>query len=149
MTQRCSGPEAIECFFCLLLWVPPVHLLCGVLECSLALSGTSISSGAPCGRANSACPTSGTSWSTDISVTLFFPTPCMFRPFGSHHEVHLHPFPSRRGNIHALSENDRAIGEGLQLTIEGKFLSTQPLLKYLSAQPLIPSSITHLPWMHH
>lgn len=85
-------------------------------ECSPALSGASISSRAPCGRANSACLTSGTSWSTDINNTPFFPSLCMFRPFGSHHEVHLRPSPSRLDNAYVLRVNDRVTVYGLQLT---------------------------------
>lgn len=66
-------------------------------ECSLALSGTSILSRVPCNQANSACLTSGTSWSTDINnraippahVPAFWlspwsPSPSIGEPLGQH-----------------------------------------------------------------
>lgn len=64
----------VDFFFRQPLREPPVHLLSGgeQVECSLALSGTSILSGSPCGRANSTCLTSGTRWSTGINNTPFF-----------------------------------------------------------------------------
>lgn len=134
-------------------WLPPVHLLSGGerAECSPALSGASISSGAPCGRANSACLTSGTSWSTDINNTPFFPSPCMFRPFGSHHEVHLCPSPSRRYNAYALRVNDRVTVYGLQLTALARRdrLTSGGTIFILSATPEIFINTTHHPLINY
>lgn len=67
--QRCGGSVSDIWGGIFFLRQPPVHLLSGgeQAECSPALRGVSILSGAPCGWTNSACLTSGTSWSTDMA----------------------------------------------------------------------------------
>lgn len=134
-----------------------VHLLSSREQTrrSLSLSDPSISRQAPCGWANSACLTSGTGWSTDINNTKFS-SPCMFRPFDPHHEVHLRCRDNAHTGMHVEKMTLRLgrvssswrLHRGISWHVRAHFFS-QPLLKYLTTQPTIPWSITHLPWVHH
>lgn len=110
-------------------------------ECSLSLSSMSILRQAPCGRANSACLTSGTIWSTDINNTKFS-SPCMIWPFDPHHEVHL------CGWEHA--ENDFATGEGLQfMALPQRDQLTSEVTFSLSATCKIFINTTHHPLINY
>lgn len=126
-----------------------------ILFCQQPRAGRVLSSSqrrvhfAPCSLANSVCLTSGRSWSTDISNTPFFPSPCMFRPFDSRHEVHLHPLPSHRDNTHALWENNHATGKGLQLTALARWDCEGGHIFILSATPEIFINTTHHPLINY